>query len=328
MTRIQKRRFIDDNPNVQSPVGQAKRHRRLRLVCVELHRVKPSRVRLKDVIRRRTISSHQRKQSFAFGLPKHALVRGTKCETFFFLSFQQRRVFLARVQTVGRVRRPQNSNVKEQVIRHTGTQGNEVSQQWGWYGDGQSFGPGSASAEEAEGRVLSGQARLTALACRERCGWYGGECGRITMEMRAWHTGRGRDWVANSSGCHDVHADMGHRQRWCGIEACEVLGGGRDQQSFVSLGPSQGHDEVATGGSRMGLLISRTAFASILLLKNVRPLCTGPAAVALLLHCTRDNGLFLRPRTSCRQPALHCPDCAASVQRQPPASTSTRRQDP
>ena len=55
-----KETVIDGNPNLQSPDWQAKRHRKLRLACVELLRVNVFVGRLQAVIRRRTISSHQR----------------------------------------------------------------------------------------------------------------------------------------------------------------------------------------------------------------------------------------------------------------------------
>lgn len=139
---------------------------------------------------------------------------------------------------------------------------------------------------------------------------------RLTMEeigTRANYTANGgrmarvccSRFAQQRSGCHDVNADLEHRRRWCGIE---VLGGGRDQRGFVSLGPSQGRLRGGDGREHDGAAHFALASMTVLLLKSERPLCK-LTVLLLLSFLARDQALLL---VALRPHALDASDASPS----------------
>lgn len=121
-----KETVIDGNPNVQSPDWQAKRHRKLRLACVELLRVNVFVGRLQAVIRRRTIWSHQRGKLCCSLSSRIRSYEGCSAKSEardFFLSTKMD--FRTRVRTVGRIRRSFKHECGDTAARCLG---NEVLQ--------------------------------------------------------------------------------------------------------------------------------------------------------------------------------------------------------
>jgi hypothetical protein len=82
LTRIQKRRFIDGNPNVQSPgtSHSGERHQGQRLAGVELLRRSRFDVGFDAVIRRDTRSSHQKTKLSYISSLTNTLVRSGRCQ--------------------------------------------------------------------------------------------------------------------------------------------------------------------------------------------------------------------------------------------------------
>lgn len=129
-----------------------------------------------------------------------------------------------------------------------------------------------------------------------------GEYGRIRANCESGRIGRNSLQTNDDNtmkhdpccfgGCHDVDADRVHRRRWCGIEATRVLGGGgRDQRSFVSLGPKSGAgSRWRRAGTGWGCSFRGGILWAILLLKSEEaPLRRPQSAVEPLLQRDRIN---------------------------------------
>lgn len=185
--------------------------------------------------------------------------------------------------------RPKISNANAVILQIDRQIGNEVSQQQAVLG---------FVIDELTPRVSRGCQHLVVASGEAGSG---GKYGGIAMGTSGWQEFVGKEI------CSFALDAMTWMPTLCMVNGGAVLGGGRDQQSFVSLGPSQGRFRGGDGREHDGAAHFAQPSMTILLLKSARPLCNGSAAVELPLHATRPTCRpNLHPRCTCTCTPLNC----------------------